>query len=442
MSEEQEVKFSFSFDFQRKIIKLMLTNANFFIKCSKYLKPHYFYGEILPYIYKLMVDYYDKYDKMITKDAFIEELKAIRDKTTNILEYTSTLNDIYNHTVIEEEQYLIDKVQEFVKRTIFVGAFQKTQNIYMNGKFDSAVDYMMEEMENINKVTFDPPDRSFFFDEYEERVLKREMRNTQTVFKIPSGIVELDDAIGGGPAKGELCIVVADAKVGKSVCLINVGASCVRMMCGKVLHINLEGREMQVEDRYEARLLSVDYNSIRSNNVPDYARQQYEMFKGSLVIRNMTTGWDYTVLDIEDEITNLKAEGFVPDVVIVDYGDLLNPRHAKTDSTYLNQQDAFRDLKTLAIKHNCIVWTAAQTTRAPPGKFPTTDPNFFWTRNNLADCYAKVRIADLLMTLNMTDQEKMSNRLRLYLDAYRDAQCGKYWTINTDYSKMKFYDLH
>lgn len=439
----EDFKKDFSIDFQKTLLRLILDDPNLLIKCSKFLKKHYFETEILGWVYDLILTHYNSYDRMVNEQVFISEIKGLKDDT-KILEYVTVVKGVLGCNTANKE-YICDKLEEFIKRNIFVQQFEKIVKNFNSGYFDRALMETDKCMEEIHKVSFDKEDRTFFFNEVKSRLVRRNvlLEKEEHDTRYTTGILELDSCIGGGLSKGELGIVVADAKVGKSICLVHIGASVVLSSFGanKVLHINLEGKDNQVEDRYEARILNQNYHLVRKNLILDYCSKREYMspdFGKSLVIRNMIDRWDYTVLDIEEEIRYLASDGFVPSVIVIDYGDLLKPREVSGENSYISQQEIFRDLKTLANKFNCAVWTASQTTRIPPGK-STEDPQFLWTRHNLADSYAKVRIADLLFTLNATGQEKISKRMRIYLDAYRDNACGFVIPIQNNFENMQFY---
>jgi replicative DNA helicase len=437
-----EQKFPFSIEFQKKLLKLMLTDVEFFLRYHKWLKNSYFDNEILEWIFKMLITYYNEFSKLPSELVFVEELKKLKDK--DLLQYVGVLKEVLT-IAIEEPEFIENKIVEFTQRNIFVRKIKDIINLYNNGDFDEALKETERCIEETNKIKQETEDRTFFFKDFQERVLRR-FKQMESVEKFTTGIFYLDTIIHGGLGRGELGIIVADAKAGKSIFLINVGSSVLNDHANnnkkvKVLHINLEGKDGQVEDRFESRLLNEEYNKVKTNQI-DFTRMinSYKRhFEDSLIIRNMIDKWDYTVLDIEAELKTLKTKGFIPDVLIVDYGDLLSPRLASKDSTYLAQQEVFRDLKTIAIKYNCVVWTASQVARPRPGD-NINDTNFFWTRHNLADCYAKVRVCDLLATINITPVERLQNKARLYLDSYRDSECGAKLSISTNYKNMMFFN--
>ena len=438
MSEEiqEEVKhFKFRFDvgFQKKLLNLLVNNVDFLIKATKYLKPEYFDTEVLQWFYKMTSKYYDEFGKKITQDVFASEIKKL--EVDKHYEYILAVKGIYT-TIVFEEEYVIQQLEEFIKRNIFVKRFQKAGIEYNNQRFTNAQLEIKELVTEMDKVSLDSADRSFFFEDAKARALRRDEEREKGIIRYPSFVWDIDTILGGGLSKGEIGIIQAVSKKGKSIWLSNIGAGITSCNFGNVLHINLEGKRGQCDDRYEARLQQEEYRKVVRNEAlaPDY-----KYIQNKLVITNFLNSWDYTVLDVEREILDLRAHNFKPDVLIVDYGDLLKPRKASRDSTYQSQEEVYRDLKTLAIKYDLVCWTAAQMARPPVGANPDMDSSFIWTRHKLADSYAKVRIADALFTLNQTLAEKEAKRMRIYVDSLRDNPCGQIVNISQDYSKMMFY---
>ena len=439
---EQE-KFPFDVEYQKKLIALMCKDITLLMKCSKYLKKEYFETDILKWAYTTMLDYYFKYQAPITQTVFVTEMSELRKKNDpRLLEYCTIVKDLFSMEV-SERQFILDKLKEFIQRNLYIQSYTESTKKYNDPSKDSfleSVRILNRGIDDIKQVTFDKQNCAFFFEELQERISKRYERiNMGTLFKYSTGINELDEFTDGGLGRGELGIIVADSGVGKSIGLINIGATNILARDANVLHFGLEGRLSQVEDRYEARILNHNYREISRSNMPTNAQVQYSRLTNKLVICNLLDRWDYSAIDLENIMLDLKSKHFIPDLVIVDYGDLLAARESKDYNTYLLQQETFRDLKTMANKYNVAMWTASQTTRPPKDRDPKMDDKFFYTRKHLADSYAKLRIADLLITLNMTDMEKQSNKMRIYVDKLRDSECGHKIYINTNYANMQFY---
>lgn len=433
-----EDKFPFDVDYQKKLLNILVKDVDFLLKSIRYLKPIYFETDALKWTFNKIVEYYNKYQKAITFTVFANELNFLKEKNdSRFLEYTAFIREIIKLEVTEKE-YIIDKLTEFIQRNIFVQAFKNSGDYYNNNKVNDAIAILQKGLDSIKEVNFDKSQVVFFMDELTNRIAKRDqVIINQKNYKYTTGILELDELIGGGLSKGEMIIIVADSGVGKSIGLIHLGSNNVLSLDASVLHFSLEGRLNQVEDRYEARLNTHNYRDIVNNQLPMGMQGFYKKLGNKLVICNLADKWDYTVVDLENIIKELRSKNFIPDVIVVDYGDLLNPI-SKKESSYADQEETFRGLHTLGVKYNAVIATASQMQRAPKDKNPRTDPQFLYTRQNLADSYAKLRIADVLITLNRTEQEKLSNLMRVYVDKVRDSESGKIINIKTDYSKMIF----
>jgi replicative DNA helicase len=436
----EQDRFSCGIAYQKILFQLLLLDPVLFESIAPHIKSAFWDTDEIRWLYSQLTEYYNKWKTMPTRAAWVEIFRG-KLKTEEIPQYLLTLKSIVEIHDIPEKEDVLDHLQKWIKQNLFVRGWQKMSKIYSGGNVDEAISYTQTVLDDCSKVSFKPADRSFFFQDYVSRMAIRQMHFETQDQKISiAGIHRLDVLSNGGLGRGELGVFVADAKVGKSIFLLNVGACAIMQSFGKmkVLHISLEGRKGQVDDRYEARFLLHPYAAVSRNNLPSTAEKTYKQFGNSLVVCNMMD-FDRTPMDIVKELETLATYGFVPDLIIVDYGDLMSPRKDMSGNTYLDQQSVYRDLKIIAVKYNAVVWTASQVTRPPQGVDPRTDEAFHYTRYNLADCYAKVRVADMLITGNATDAERDAGKLRLYLDAYRDQKCGQFLTVRTDYDKMQFY---
>jgi len=67
-----------------------------------------------------------------------------------------------------------------------------------------------------------------------------------------------------------------------------------------------------------------------------------------------------SVLDIHTQLIEWEAEGFMPDVIIIDYADILRPSTTRLD--YRNQiNDTWKKLRSLSTERHALVVTATQT---------------------------------------------------------------------------------
>ncbi len=145
-----------------------------------------------------------------------------------------------------------------------------------------------------------------------------------------------------------------------------------------------------------------------------------------------------SVLDIEAELRRLLRNfGWRPDLIIIDYADLMTGREKKyyrneTES----QRAAYRDVKRLT-NRGYAIWTASQAQR--PSKKQMEDMHVLYS-NSVADTYEKVRAADYLGSLNQTPDEKKANTMRLYFEMYRDNLADQLVQIRSIGATMQMYE--
>ena len=119
-----------------------------------------------------------------------------------------------------------------------------------------------------------------------------------------------------------------------------------------------------------------------------------------------------TVEDIVAYLDNLYYyEGYSPDVVIVDYADIVKP--SKGTNEYRHQiNDIWMKLRSIAQNRNILVVTASQTNRGGmSGEI---------SRENIAEDMRKIAHASILVALNQNKKERTAGVMRLETLASRD----------------------
>jgi hypothetical protein len=106
------------------------------------------------------------------------------------------------------------------------------------------------------------------------------------------------------------------------------------------------------------------------------------------------------------------TEGFVPDVIVIDYADILAPEDARqvgrerTDETW-------KMLKNLSQSKHCLVITASQSNRASISKKNVT-------QEDTAEDIRKIAHVEVMMSLNQLPKEKKGGIMRLAVIAHRE----------------------
>lgn len=428
--------FPFDVAFQRSIVRLAMLDEGFAVRAYKHVQPSYFTTRTLGWIWTSMLAYWQKYAVRMTEIPLRDALRFVEPEDVAL--YAAEIDAICAVPYVAEHAYIKVALAEFCKRSLFAENHKASETLYNQGKFDAVYDATQRAMDKIREISFEDENRAFFFEEFEDRQKRRLIESASSFQSIIStGLGPLDDLCNGGAAEGEVWLVQGYAKAGKSTWLLNMGFTCLRMHREPVLHIQLEGKRQQTEDRYDTRFAGELYSVVKKGEItPTLYRdilEEYRRLRGLLVIRALTD-WDTTVLDIETELKNLGARGFKPKMLVCDYLDLLRSRNKYVDSETQHQLEAARDLKRLTMNWNLVTHTASQTQRPEKN---ADDVKHLIKSGSVADAYGKVRIVDFLGSLNATREERAAGVSRFLAEFHRDSPMGVVLKLQNDISRMQ-----
>ena len=225
-------------------------------------------------------------------------------------------------------------------------------------------------------------------------------------------------------------MVVAPPGVGKSLYLVNQGV--ISLIEGRnVLYVSLEMSEDKIAQRFDSVMTLINQRTLPTQQ--DNLKKRLDVFKtefpnGQLRIKEYPTGLA-KVGTIRSYLSQLKNyEGFVPDVLIVDYLELLESSREAPE--YLAQEMLARELRGLAVEQNFLVWTATQTNRQGRNVNIITDAE-------LGDSYGKFRTMDYAISLNQNEQEFDEGRMRCYVMKSRNGRTRFTLPMNIDYGTLR-----
>lgn len=427
----EQKKFNYDIGFQIEVLGLMLRDEVFLYKCRSYLKNEYFENDVLGYFFTKIIQYYEKYQKIPEQSVLLNEIRRFdpSKREPYIIIYQKMIQAIFRPQIAED--YIRDQLKDFICRNQFVRLYEKIGELY-NSSPDKAYQYTMEKAEEIVSFSFGTGDTLTL------NMADQFHKSSTSGVVAPTGIPQIDVALGGGVQPGELGTWMADSGVGKSITLINQG--CLSLLSGrKVYHVNLEGKRTIPIFRYLSRLSFLPYNEVKTGifSSPE-AKSRYEEAKkkydSNLLIHHVSS-FDFTVEDLYAKCKEVR-KSFPFEVLIVDYGDLLTTRE-KMELRH-QQTTVFRGLAKLAAVFEVPTLTASQATR-PEKEF--NSEKFWITQRNMSESYEKVRVSSVILTLNRTTREELENKLRVGLIKNRDGVKNVRVGCYNDYSKMAPYGM-
>lgn len=436
MQQTAEDTLPFGPEFQQSLLHMLFDDSGFSRQVAPHVKPHYFDNHVHSWVWQWSQWYAAQYGAMPSYMALHDAIRQ------NVAAESAPVYGAIVEKIREErlkdsdESYLRDQVVDFVRRQHFKRLWTDARDLH-NAGAEGVYDLVMSGMEELMSIDTQTSDtRQWWAEEFTDRWVARQDRGTED--RIGTGIPELDRTLGGGIDVGFLGVWLARAKAGKSTFLANLGAVAMRAYSKRVLHIPLEGSGSYIADRYDTIFTDDVYSAVRRGEADPrkfaIAAEEMKRLRSLMVIKAFTDEWAYNITHIWNEMKELKSNyGWEPDLIIVDYCDLLDSRTPQKSTTEA-QKHSFQDLKTLA-NRGYRVWTASQVQRPRDKDFDEAQDVL--KSRDIADCYAKVRIADLVGSINQTRAEREQNVMRLFLELGRDVPTGHTFLVHSDFEKMR-----
>jgi replicative DNA helicase len=336
---------TFGFNFQIKVITSLLTDKSFLQQVSDILSPDYFESDANQWIITSILKYHREYKATPTLEVMKVNLQDVDNDVikTQIIEH---LKDAWRAAGADDLDFIKEKTIEFCKNQEIKKAILDSVTLLKIGKYDD----IKLKIDNALKAGGDRD----IGHEYMTNIEERYTDAVRNVLPTPWDII--NDITDGGVGKGELGVMVASAGAGKSWALVNIGAHAIK--AGKtVLHYTLELNQAYVGLRYDSIITGIANQNLK--HYQDEVRQQLNKIRGELIIKYFPTK-TVSVLGIKSHIEKCILQGKKPDLIIVDYADLLRG-HGQEKRHEL--EGIYEDLRGMAGEYEVPVWTASQANR-------------------------------------------------------------------------------
>ena len=179
-----------------------------------------------------------------------------------------------------------------------------------------------------------------------------------------------------------------------------------------MLFVTLEMSKTMTAERIEASITGIAMSELENNIIGVKEKIKEARLKaGKLFIEEFPTG-TLTPNKLSRVIQKYKGNGITFDMIVVDYADIMAP-NIRSESFIENSKSVYIDLKAMAQVENVVMLTAMQTNR--DGIKATTS-----RMEHASEDINKIRIPDLVISINATDEEKSRHEARLFFAASRN----------------------
>ena len=407
-------------NYQLKVVAALLNSKTFVQNISDVLNDEYFSDPALKWIVNEIIRYYNKYHTVITMDVLKVEMKKVENDVLKVA-IKEKLREAYREDLTDLE-YVQEEFSTFCKNQQLKRALLSSVDLLKAGDYDS-IKYMIEAAMKAGQ------DKNIGH-EYKKDVESRYREDHRLV--VPTPWPAINELTQGGPGTGDLCVVFGGPGGGKSWTLIALGGYAVQMGYN-VLHYTLELSEAYTGRRYDAYFTGIPVDKLDANR--DKVEAATSDLQGDLIIREFAMG-KTTLGTIESHARKVIDLGIKPDIIIIDYLDLLSSKKRNVDGKG-EIDDIYTSAKGLARELGIPIWSVSQVNRAG------AKDNVI-EGDKAAGSYYKIAVVDMAFSLSRKKEDKVDGTGRFHVMKNRYGMDGMTFQvdINTSNGKMEIGDTY
>jgi len=198
-----------------------------------------------------------------------------------------------------------------------------------------------------------------------------------------------------------------------------------------VVHYTLELNEAYVGLRYDSIFSGVESQNLKYHK--EEVMEKLYNLEGNLTIKYYPTK-ACTVNTLSAHLKKVTTFGTKVDMVLVDYADIMKDVNKHTEMRHA-LGNIYEDLRGLAGEMQIPIWTASQANRS------ALDEDVI-EAGKIAESYAKVMVADFVMSLSRKIEDKIGNTGRFHVIKNRFGPDGLTYParINTNIGKIEIFE--
>lgn len=433
-SADSRDSYEFVESIQRDLVNLLLTDRDFFVRTFSLVEPHYFTQDLHRELMEISRAYFRRYHDTAGASILQEGVRKFHegdspDYVESLVKETHNLCQP-NETVLKGKEYMMSECLEFAKIQAFKSAIIQSVDALRSKDYGKIESLLRDAM----LVAPDVDLGLDYFKDFKERY-SRELQERDNE-KFTTGVEAFDDALEGGLGKKELGMIYAPPGVGKSLWLVKIGSANL-LQDKRVLYFTMEMAEDRIAGRFDSVLTMIPHSERISRFSTLQSRlEEIQKLRGdNLVIKEFPTG-QASVSTLRSYLVSLKNfRGWVPDLILLDYADLMQPDHGKGLELWQRQQRIYEEVRGLASEDpSYCIFTASQANRQSRS-VPII------TENELGDSFGKLRVVDAAWSINVTDMERTRSVGRLFAVKHRNGRSRYIAPVRFDYPTLRILEI-
>ena len=403
----------FNQEIQKLFLEMFLSDAEAFVRCQGIFESENFDQQLRDGA-EFISKYVDEYKVM-------PELDIVNTSCGTTLKDASSIGQ-------EHTDWLLDTFEQFSRHKALERAILKSADLLEKGEY-GPVEGLVKEAIQIGLAKDMGTD--YFFDP-KGRLEGLKDNNGQ----VSTGWPSIDRKLFGGFNRGELNIWAGGSGAGKSLFLQNMAVNFA-LEGMNVLYISLELSEALTAMRIDSMLTGVATRDV-FKNLDDIEMKVKMMGKksGKIQIKYMPSGKNAN--DIRSYVKEWSIKNKCqPDVLLIDYLDLMMPLSIKVSPSDLFVKDKYvsEELRNLAMEMQCVFVTASQLNRAAVEEIE-------FDHSHISGGLSKIQTADNVIGIFTSRAMKERGRYQIqFMKTRSSSGVGQKVDLEFDVDSLRIRDL-
>ena len=416
---------AFSADFEEKVVQSILGDPIFGEQVLEVMEPECFDLSWTKEIVNQLISYYGKYERFpsisLLKDLTEQEIKEpILRK-----ECLSYIKKIQTKPLNGDSVYIKDKALSFFRK-------QHIQHALLTEVVPRIKSAELDDILPVIQVAINKGTSRDIGYEYGEDDERRFIEIEED--KVPTPWPLLTKMLGGGWEAKRLTTIIGGSGAGKSHMLVGVGVGA--LLAGKtVVHYTLELSDIDVARRYDACLTDVEINHVPKQKNKVLSILKNKLPKGQRLIVKEYPMQSASMQTIRAHLARLRLKDIIPDIIIIDYGDLLESIKKFKEERH-GLSTIWMNMKTTAQELGIPIVTATQSNREGYNAEVLTP-------DKVSEDFKKIMHSDVIITLARNMEQKVSGIGKILMAKNRQGEDGQIvaYSIDTARSKIDMFEL-
>lgn len=421
---------------ERDLIIGLIISEKFCRELCPILNPRLLEVEYTRIVAGWIKDFYNNFKKAPQKDilkiyrAHCDEISD-EDLQDNVLSFIEKVCNDYDDIKNFNDEYMLQQAILYLKSRSLKNLSDDIDSFLSTGNIEKAENRLIK-YKSVEKSS----GKAVSLLHNKEAIINSFTQDDDLLFRFPGAY----GSVVGDVHREDFISYLAPMKRGKSFILIDAGVTAIQKGL-KVIHVSLEMSENQMlkrywtalsgqlnkdkddinysyfekneDDKFEIKYKIISRKAVSISEVENKQNSFKRLFRGGDIRVLVAPAYGWSVEKLESELDNLaQQENYIPDVIIVDYADIMAP---SDKSDYRNQLDGiWKRLRGLAQKRKAVVFTASQSGRASINKNVDS--------KDIAEDIRKLAHVTSMVSLNQTPLEKKNGILRLKQLAVREGE--------------------